>query len=122
MLENVHHQFARIGIGNAQFVAAVFKHPALLLRMPVLIGNPARPFRGEAQHGCVFCFPREDSIGTGVVRIELFFRYIAAMLWQCLGSGNAFDGEAAQGVAGMTVSVQIPVVAVMDESLRGDFA
>lgn len=111
MLEDVHHQLARIGIGNAQFVAAIFKHPALLLRMPVFIGNPARPFRGEAQHGYVFCFTREDSIGTGVVRVELFFRYVAASLWQCLGSGDAFDGETAQGVAGMAVSVQIPVVA-----------
>lgn len=37
MLEYIHHQFARIGIGNAQFIAAISKQQTLLLRMPVFI-------------------------------------------------------------------------------------
>lgn len=90
--------------------------------MPVFVGHPAGAFRGEAQHGGVFWFAREDAVGTRVMCIKLFFRHVAATLWQCFGSGDAFDGETAQGVAGMAPSVQIPVVAVMDESLRGDFA
>ena len=122
MFENVHHQFARVGVGDAQFIAAISKQQALLLRMPVFIRHPARAFGGEAQHGGVFGFSCEDAVGTRVMLIELFFRYVAATLWQCFGSGDAFDGEAAQGVAGMAVSVQIPVVAVVDEPLRGDFA
>ena len=71
--------------------------------MPVFIGHPARTFRGEAEHGSVFRLTRKDAVGTRVMRIELFFRYVAATLWQCFGSGDAFDGEAAQGVAGMAV-------------------
>lgn len=68
--------------------------------MPVFIRHPARTFGSEAQHGGVFWFIREDSVGTGVMLIELFFRYVAATLWQCFGSSDTFDGEAAQGVAG----------------------
>lgn len=56
------------------------------------------------------------------MRIKLFFRNVAALLWQCFGNGDAFDGEAAQGFAGVEISVKISVVAVMDEPLRGDFA
>ena len=51
MPENVHHQFARVGVGDAQFIAAIFEEATLLLRMPVFIRHPARAFGGEAQHG-----------------------------------------------------------------------
>lgn len=122
MLENIHHQFARVGVWDAQFIAAIFEELALLLWMPVFIRHPARSFRREAQHGGVFGFARKYAVGTCVMRIELIFRHVEATLWQSLGSGDTFDGKAAQGVAGMAISIQIPVVAVMDEPLRGDFA
>lgn len=122
MFENVHNQFARVGVRDAQFIAAIRKQQALLLRMPVFIRHPTRAFGGEVQHGSVFGFAREDAVGTRVMCIKLFFRHVAAALWQYLGCDDAFDGEAAQGVAGMAVRVQIPVVAVVDEPLRGDFA
>lgn len=51
MLEHIHHQFARVGIRNAQLAAAVPHKMPLLLRVPVFISYPARAFGGNRHHG-----------------------------------------------------------------------
>src|SRR5579885_2021042 len=48
VLEHVHEQFARIAVRHLELVAAVLEPLALLLRMPVLVGDPARGVRRKA--------------------------------------------------------------------------
>src|ERR1700750_3349442 len=45
VLEYVHQQFARVRIRHFQFVTSVRKGLALLLRVPVFVGHPARGVR-----------------------------------------------------------------------------
>ena len=50
VLQYVHNQFARIAIRHFQHVGTIQLKLALLLRMPGLLGNPARPDGIESQN------------------------------------------------------------------------
>ena len=82
MFEYVHHQLARVGVGDAQFVAAVLQHLALLLRMPLLFRHPAGTLLGEAQQGGVFGLACKYAVAGGEVRIQLFFGDVLRCLIQ----------------------------------------
>jgi len=74
MFEYIHHQFARVGVGDVQFVAAIIQHAALLLRVPLFFRYPAGALGGEAQYGSVFWFACEDTVAGGEVCVQIFFR------------------------------------------------
>src|SRR5699024_3231703 len=42
VVQHVHQQLAGVAVGNLQLIAAVAQPAALLLRVPVLVGDPAR--------------------------------------------------------------------------------
>src|SRR5487761_2602974 len=56
------------------------------------------------------------------MRIELLFRHVNAALRQSPGCGDAFDRKTAQRISLVAMRIQIPVIPVMNETLRGDYA
>ncbi len=69
MAQDVHDELTRVGVGNAQFVAAVGKVLALLRGVPALLGHPAGALRREAKHGGGRGCTSEDTIDLGEVGI-----------------------------------------------------
>ena len=62
VLHDVHDQFAVVGVGHAQLVAAIYVKLAFLIPVPTLGGDPPRSFRREAQYGPRDLVAREDAV------------------------------------------------------------
>ncbi len=90
--------------------------------MPLFICHPAGAFRGETEDGGVLRCAGEDAVAGGEMSVEFGIGKIGGGLVEDMGRLDVFDGKAAQGVALVAPGVEIPVVAVVDEALGGDFA
>ena len=73
MFEDVHHQLARVGVGEAQFVAAVCQYLASLLRVPLFFCHPAGALRGEDEFCGVRGLAAEDAVAGGEMCVQFFF-------------------------------------------------
>src|SRR3546814_3217857 len=62
---------ARRAVGHFQLVAAVGEITPLLLRMPVLVGHPARGLGAEHDRGHALGRAGEDAVAAGQVLVEL---------------------------------------------------
>lgn len=122
MLEYIHDQFGFIGVGDAQFIAAAGQKFSFLLRVPLFIRNPAGTLGGKAQRRCVICLAGENAVAGGEVLVEVGLDYFKRGVIEQYGRDNAFQRKTAQGVALMAPGIQIPVIAVMREPLRGNDA
>ncbi len=116
--QDVHRQLARIGVGDAQLERAVAQHAPGLPRVPLLVGDPARGVAREADHRLRARGAREDAIGRAVVVVE---RGLVDLLRRLalLDEAHPIDREAPQRPAQVTPGVEVPVVAVVREALRG---
>lgn len=90
--------------------------------MPDFVGNPAGAFGGKSQDGGGDGQAGEDAVGAGEFSVEGGFGDGFGWLAERRGCADAFDGKAAQAFFVVAPGVQIPVVAVVGEALRGDFA
>jgi len=62
MPQDVHHQLARVGVGQVQYPAAVGLEAPALLRVPGLRRHPARTLGAEAQLGPLHLPAGKDAV------------------------------------------------------------
>src|SRR2546427_587873 len=121
-LQDLHHQLAVVRVRHLQQVAAVRVEARALLRVPALRRHPARRLGREAQARPLHLAAGEDAVAGAQVLVQLgggdFLRPRVAQL----GGADGVDREAAQGLADMAVTVDIPVAAVVHQALRRDLA
>ena len=122
VLHDVHDQLAVIGVGHAQLVAAVRDERALLVLVPALGGDPARPFRREAQYRPGDALAGEDAVARSQHFVEALIGDIQGARVEDLGVFDGVDREGAQAVPQMAPGVEVPVAAVVVEALRRDLA
>src|SRR5262249_52553255 len=115
---DVHHQLARIAIRNTQLVSPILEMLALLLRMPVLIRNPARALRRKAQHSDFVRLAAEDAVRARVVTIEIGIRQIERSVFKHFRATQAIERERSQLVALLVPGIEIPGLAIVRETLR----
>src|SRR3546814_9292955 len=108
-----HQQLARRSVGHFQLVAAVGEITPLLLRMPVLVGHPARGLGAEHDRGHALGRAGEDAVAAGQVLVELRVVDVARRGVELARAGNAVDREAAQRFLLLVPGVEVPVVAVV---------
>ena len=80
--QDVHDQFTVVSIGDAQFIAAVGEKLAGLMRMPALVGHPARTLAGKAQDGGLIGLAGENAVAAGEVFVEFALRNSVRRLFQ----------------------------------------
>src|SRR5690606_17668360 len=93
--------------------------PALLLRMPVFVGHPARGLGAEHDRRHAPRRPRTDAVAAGEVAVELAFGDVAGLRIEGARAADAVDREAAQRLAVVVPGVEVPVVPVVGDALRG---
>jgi len=91
MPEDVHHKFAVVAVGDAQLIRAVGKVRVLLLRVPLLGGNPACALGCEMERGYFVSYARKDSVGAGVMTVEFGVRDVDGRLVEKLESFDSVD-------------------------------
>lgn len=111
-----------VGIRNPQDEVPAFLKPALLLWMPMLGSHPAGAFVGEAERCPLHFGAGKDAVAGAECGIEFGFGNIKR---RAVGGFYGLDGvdrKAAQFVAQVAPGVEVPVVAVVGQALRRDFA
>src|SRR5690606_32192520 len=109
-------------VGQAQLIAAIGQEPAFLAGVPVLVGDPARGLGAEQDRRPAAWFAGEDPVAGGELAVQLFLRDVGGALVEGPGGGDAVHREAAQAVALVVPGIQVPVVAIVGQPLRGDLA
>lgn len=120
--EQVHEEFAVSGVGQLEAVAAVVEEGTGLLGVPDFARNPASDARREAQDGAAALWAGEDAVAGTQLAVELVFGDVKG---GSVGNGCLLDGvegKAAEGIALVAPGVEVPVIAVVDEALRGNLA
>ena len=115
---HIHQQFARVGVREGEFQAAVGQPALALAWVPAFVGYPAGRVRAEDDDGFVGVGAGEDAVAGLLARIELVGGQVDGCLGQQFRVGDAIEGEAAQAGAWRVPGVQVPVVAVVDQPLR----
>jgi hypothetical protein len=90
----LHHQFALVGVGEAEVEAAVGKHLALLVGVPAFLSHPGGDLAGEAAHRLFFRVAGKDSEGGGEEGARLVVADIVADGFQGDVIAHPFQGEA----------------------------
>ena len=106
VLHDVHDQLAVVGVGHAQHVAAVREKRALLIRVPALASDPARPFRREAQYRPGDALAREDAVARSQHFVETLIGDIQGARLEDLGVFDGVDREGGQAVPQMAPGVE----------------
>lgn len=115
--QDVADQFAFVGIGHAQGVAAIGVQLALLVGVPDLVLYPASAGGTEGEFGPVFGRSGKDAVAAVKLlphglQVDVFGRGV-----QNVGCFDGIDGKAAHAFAQVAPGVQVPVVAIVDELL-----
>src|SRR5690606_14321264 len=118
VVQHVHQQLARRAVGHLQLVAAVGQVAALLARVPVLVGHPARRLGAEQDRGDALGLAGEDAVAAAEVPVQLGLVDVDGGLLQAARARDAVDREAAQALALVVPGIQVPVVAVVGDALR----
>src|SRR5438105_614955 len=90
--------------------------------MPALFCNPSRAARGEAQYRDCCGRAAKDTVGAAEVVVEIRFGDIPCGRVAFSRVPNALQREASKCLSTVAPGVEVPVVAVVSESLRRDFA
>src|SRR5690606_18858935 len=90
----------------------------LLLRMPVLVGHPARGLGAEDDRGHTLGRAGEDAVAAPQVAVELGLVDVDGGVVEAARARDPVDREAAQALALVVPGVEIPVVPVMGDALR----
>ena len=120
--QDLHEELAVIRVGDLEHVAPVFLHAVSLVGVPPLRRHPTSGFRGEFERRPLDLAAGEDAVAAAQVLIELGLQDFLRFGVPELGMLDGVDGEAPEVVAQVAPSVEVPIVAVVDEALRGDFA
>src|SRR5205807_6114942 len=122
VFQDLHYELTVIGIGALEHVAAVSLDASALLRVPVLSRDPARRARRELER-CPFDLAAgKDAVAARQVFVELTPGHLLRLRLAKLGGPDGVNREAAQALAQMAVSIDVPVVAIVNEPLRRDLA
>ena len=108
--QDVHQQFAWVGVGDAQFDAAVGEAAQVLFGVPLFVGDPAGGVLGEADQGFADDRAGEDAVAGLQVGFELRVREVVGGVLDDLGFADQVQGETAQGEGVMVPGVQTVVV------------
>src|SRR5215472_17330952 len=119
---DLHDELAIVGIGDLEHVAAVLLDAMALIGMPALRGDPAGGPGGELQRRPLDFTAGEYAVAAAEVLVELGFRDFLRRGVLHEGILDRVHREAAEVLAQVAPGVQVPVVAVMHEALRRDFA
>lgn len=93
-----------------------------MIGVPAFFRHPAGGLAGEAQHRLLFWAAGEDAEGGGEIGAQLVVADLVAGGFQGDNIAHPFQGEDAQGLAGVAEHRQVPVAPVVDELLRRDLA
>src|SRR5690606_37457334 len=99
--------------GHLELVAAVGQVPALLLRMPVFVGHPARGLGAEHDRGHAPGRAGEDAVAAGQLAVELGLVEVARRGVEYARGADPVDRAAAQALAIVVPGIEVPVVAVV---------
>ncbi len=116
VFEDVHDQFAVVGVGKAQQVAAIGLLLAFLLRVPLLLRDPAGALGGEAQARPAHGAAGEDAVAGAEGGVEFGVADVACRSVQWLDPMNGVEGKIAQALAQVAPGVQVPVAPVMQQA------
>ena len=90
--------------------------------MPFLERHVARALRREPERRPLHLLAGEDAVAAREHRVELALGNVLHLARDHRDIAHRVEREAADVVAQVAPPVQVPVVAVVDEALRGDFA
>ena len=120
--EQVHKEFAVFRVREFEEITSVIEERAGLLGVPLFAGDPASEARGEAQDSAAAMGAAEDAVAGAQFTVELIFGDFEG---RGVGDGgllDGVDGKAAECVAVVAPGVHVPVIAVVNQALRGNFA
>ena len=121
MAQDVHQQFGFLAVGHAEFEATVVQSVSLLVGVPLFLGDPAAALWAEAQHGPLHFGTCEDAVAAAEYLVEGGVVDVACRVVEDFGAVDGVYRKAAQFFAQMAPGVEVPVVAVVNEALGGDF-
>ena len=119
---HVHQQFPRVGVWQGEFQGAVGQQALALGGVPVFVCYPAGGVGGEVDDGGGGDGAGEDAVASFLVGIEFCGGDVDGSFGAEFGFVDAVQRKGAQGRLGWVPGVEVPVVAVVDQALRGDQA
>lgn len=90
MTQQVHDEFAFVGVGQTQLITAIREPAPALLRMPAFVTDPARGMGAESQVGGVFFAAGEDAVAGAELGVEF-----------CIGDFGSLTIKGAGGFEGV---------------------
>src|SRR5207244_4156149 len=105
-----------------ELVQATLYPAAPLLGMPFLPADPLGGLRLEDELGPLGLAAAVDAVAAVHLGFDLLERHVLRLGFERIGALDRVEGKPKQALSTMTVRIEVPGVAVVDETLRGHVA